>query len=107
MKLVNAGRNTTKLGLAIFYVMAQPVIQRVHISHQLALLFQRGQVHESVLPNHGHHIIENRRQNDRLSEWLRDWRDAPRLTKLNLGVGDHTINRPKWRSRRSWLIPRA
>lgn len=47
-KLINASRNTTKFCLTVFHIVAQPLIQRVHIPHQLALLFQRGQVHESI-----------------------------------------------------------
>jgi hypothetical protein len=70
--------------------MAQPIIKGVHISHQFTLLFQRGQMHETVFlrtvnefllvsanllkltyPNHSHHIIEDGRQNDRLSNMCR------------------------------------
>ena len=33
-------RDATKLCLTIFHIMANPLIQRVHIPHELALLFQ-------------------------------------------------------------------
>lgn len=84
--------------------MAQPIIKGVHISHQFTLLFQRGQMHETVFPNHSHHIIEDGRQNDRLSEW-RDRQDACGLTRLRECLSPRRRRRRlRWRS---WLVPRS